>query len=422
VETGEPGNLAGDSVVIEESNETVSGRDPRRESKWRLAMMMTNLPARSRANGARRRLMRLMLATLLLPAGSLLAQEGPTRDSGDTVAKPKKPDAAVTDTTDQTKIPSKLSTKGDKQAPGPGSPTFRADITTVNVDVGVLDNRGRFIPGIPRGNFRIMEDGVPQKITNSATGETPITICLVVEFSARYQHYWTSGWMQTLQAVYGFLQFLKPEDQVAVVAFDLRTTILSDFSTNRQDTQEALARLRIPGFSESNMFDALTEVADRMSSIEGRKAVFYIGSGMDTFSKITLDECRRKLQTAGVPVYSLGTLEVQFMNASGMRELDHLQAQNELKTFAKETGGQAWFPRFQGEYPGIFQSLNQALRNTYMLSYSPTNTARDGKFRKIKVDLVAPSGEPLRITDEKGKPMKYAVIAKTGYTAPREVE
>jgi VWFA-related protein len=207
-----------------------------------------------------------------------------------------------------------------------------------------------------------------------------------------------------------------------VVAFDLRTTILSDFSTNRQDTQEALARLRIPGFSESNMFDALTEVADRMSSIEGRKAVFYIGSGMDTFSKITLDECRRKLQTAGVPVYSLGTLEVQFMNASGMRELDHLQAQNELKTFAKETGGQAWFPRFQGEYPGIFQSLNQALRNTYMLSYSPTNTARDGKFRKIKVDLVAPSGEPLRITDEKGKPMKYAVIAKTGYTAPREVE
>jgi VWFA-related protein len=364
--------------------------------------------------------MRLMLAALLLPAGPLLAQAGPTRDTGDTVATPKKKDAADTESTDQTKIPSLLSTKGDKQVPG--SPTFRADITTVNVDVGVLDNHGRFIPGIPWGNFRIMEDGVPQKITHAAIGEVPITICLVIEFSARYQRYWSSGWMQTLQAVYGFLQTLKPEDQVAVIAFDLRTTILSDFSTNRQDTQEALARLRIPGFSESNMFDALTEVADRMSSIEGRKAVFYIGSGMDTFSKITLDECRRKLQTAGVPVYSLGTLEVQFMNASGIRELDHLQAQNELKTFGKETGGQAWFPRFEGELPGIFQQLNQALRNSYMFSYSPTNTARDGKFRKIKVDLVSPTGDPLRITDEKGKPMKYAVIAKTGYTAPREVE
>ncbi|MGD0577968.1 MAG: VWA domain-containing protein [Bryobacteraceae bacterium] len=385
-------------------------------------MLMTNLPARPGAHGARRRLIRLALAALLLPAGPLLAQEGPTRDTGDTVAKPKKKDTTEPEPTDRTKIPSKLSKKGDAQAPGPGSPTFRADITTVNVDVGVLDNRGRFIPGIPPGNFRIMEDGVPQKITNAATGEVPITICMVIEFSGRFQRYWSMGWMQTLQAVYGFLQFLKPEDQVAVVAFDLRTTILSDFSNNRQDTQEALARLRIPGFSESNMFDALTEVADRMSAIEGRKAVFYVGSGMDTFSRITLDECRRKLQTAGVPVYSLGTMQIQRMYATGMAELDYLQAENELKTFGKETGGQAWFPRFPGELPGIFQSLNQALRNTYMLSYSPTNTARDGKFRKIKVDLVSPTGEALRITDEKGKPMKYAVIAKTGYTAPREVE
>ena len=383
-------------------------------------MTRTNFRARTRANGARGRLSGLLLAALLLPAGTMLAQEGPTRDSGDTVARPKPSVATTTDVTDQTKIPSKLNKKAD--APGPAEPTFRANITTVNVDVGVLDNKGRFIPGIPAGNFRIMEDGVAQKILHASTGETPITLSMVVEFSARYQRFYSYGWFTTLQAVYTFLQTLKPEDQVAVVAFDLRTTILSDFSTNRQDTQEALGRLRIPGFSESNMFDALTEVADRMSSIDGRKAILYIGSGRDTFSKITLDECRRKLQTAGVPIFSLDTFELQTMNMSGMRELDFLQAENELKTFSKETGGQAWFPRFLGEYPGIFQALNQALRNTYMLSYSPTNTAHDGKFRKIKVDLVAPGGDPLRITDEKGKPMKYVVIAKTGYTAPREVE
>ncbi len=383
-------------------------------------MMRTNLQIRTRANGARGQLSGLLLAALLLPAGTVLAQEGPTRDSGDTVARPKPSVESTPDVTDQTKIPSKLNKKAD--APGPAEPTFRANITTVNVDVGVLDNKGRFIPGIPAGNFRIMEDGVPQKILHASTGETPITLSMVVEFSARYQAFYSYGWFTTLQAVYTFLQTLKPEDQVAVVAFDLRTTILSDFSTNRQDTQEALGRLRIPGFSESNMFDALTEVADRMSSIEGRKAILYIGSGRDTFSKITLDECRRKLQTSGVPIYSLDTFELQTMYMSGMRELDFLQAENELKTFSKETGGQAWFPRFLGEYPGIFQALSQALRNTYMLSYAPTNVARDGKFRKIKVDLVAPSGEPLRITDEKGKPMKYVVIAKTGYTAPREVE
>ena len=137
-------------------------------------MMRTNLQIRTRANGARGQLSGLLLAALLLPAGTVLAQEGPTRDSGDTVARPKPSVESTPDVTDQTKIPSKLNKKAD--APGPArAATFRANITTVNVDVGVLDNKGRFIPGIPAGNFRIMEDGVPQKILHASTGETPIT-------------------------------------------------------------------------------------------------------------------------------------------------------------------------------------------------------------------------------------------------------
>jgi len=308
------------------------------------------------------------------------------------------------------------------------APTFRADTLSVTVDVGVLDNKGRFIPGIPAGNFRVLEDGVPQRLTGFSTGESPMTIAMVIEFSNLFQQYWSWGWQETLTACYSFLETLKPEDTVAVVAFDLRPEILSDFSTDRRDTQEALARLRIPGFSESNLYDALTDVADRMAEIEGRKAIFYIGSGMDTFSKITFDQARRKLQTAGVPIYAMGTLQAlrEYYASRGYRgsiaRLDFLQADNQLRTFAKETGGQAWFPRFLGEYGGIFRQISEALRNTYTLSYSPTNIARDGKYRKIKVELVAPTGEPLRITDEKGKPMKYTIVAKTGYNAPRAVE
>jgi hypothetical protein len=122
-------------------------------------------------------------------------------------------------------------------------------------------------------------------------------------------------------------------------------------------------------------------------------------------------------------VYSLATLQVLRMYVGAMAELDFLNAENQLRTFARETGGQAWFPRFPGEYPGIFRSLTDAMRKTYMFTYSPTNTARDGTFRKIKVELVNPAtNEPLRITNEKGKPIKYQVIAKTGYTAPHAVE
>jgi len=103
--------------------------------------------------------------------------------------------------------------------------------------------------------------------------------------------------------------------------------------------------------------------------------------------------------------------------------IDTMQAENELKTFSKETGGQAFFPRFPGEFPSIYGAISQALRNQYSIAYSSTNQAKDGSYRRIKVELVNPAtNEPLRVTDEKGKPIKYSIVAKAGYKAPREVE
>ena len=103
--------------------------------------------------------------------------------------------------------------------------------------------------------------------------------------------------------------------------------------------------------------------------------------------------------------------------------MDFLQADNELKTFSKETGGKSFFPRFQGEYPADFQEIHQALRNQYVITYSSSNRAHDGAYRKLKVDLVNPAtSEPVLLKDEKGKPIKYTVLTKAGYKAPRAVE
>jgi VWFA-related protein len=362
---------------------------------------------------------------VLLPFA--LAQTGPKKETGETVAKPRKKDGSAPVEAEQPKIPSKFGKK--EGVPEAGTPTFKSDVTTVNLDVAVLDNKGRFIPNIPAGNFRILEDNVPQQLANFSMGEAPMTVCMVIEFSNLYQSYWTSGWYETLTAAYGFLETLKPEDYVAVVAYDLRSEILSDFSTDKRSAYEAMQRLRIAAFSESNLYDALVDTADRMSEIEGRKAIVLISSGIDTFSKLTFDKTRKSLQNAGVPIYAIGILQAmrEWMDARGymgpIQRLDFLQADNQLRTFAKETGGQAFLPRFFGEFPGIFRAVSEALRNQYSLAYQPSNTARDGKFRKIKVELVNPAtNEPLRITDEKGKPIKYQIIAKNGYTAPREVE
>jgi len=295
----------------------------------------------------------------------------------------------------------------------------------------VMDNKGHFIPGIPAGNFRVLEDGVPQQILKKAVtvGEAPMTIAMVIEFSNRFQRLCGPGWFQTLELAWGFASTLKPQDYIAVVAYDMRPEILTDFTTDRNKTQEALHRLTIPAFSEANLFDALTDTADRMSGLEGRKAILLLASGIDTFSKMTYDQARKKLQEAGVPIYAIGLLQAyrEYIDSMGgmgaISRMDFLQADNQMRTFSKETGGQAYFPRFQGEFGSIFQSIHEALRNQYVLTYQPTNRAHDGTYRKIKVELVNPAtNEPLAVKDEKGKPVKYSIVAKPGYKAPRAVE
>jgi Ca-activated chloride channel homolog len=378
----------------------------------------------------------LALIFICALAVALLAwAQGPVTQGSDTVAKKKStttadPATAPADTatttpppaaTNTDKIPSQF--KKDKDLPQ-GVPVFHSDALTVSVDVAVLDNHDHFIPKIPQGNFRIMEDNQPQKINSFSMGEAPMTITMVIEFSNKFESLYGAGWFQVLNASYGFVQTLKPDDYVAVVAYDLRSEILSDFSINRQDTYEALQRLRIPGFSEANLFDALTDTAQRMQDIEGRKAILLMSSGVDTFSRITYDKARRIIQDAGVPVYAISLLQsLRIMMGNRGDSMTFLQADNEMRTFAKESGGMAFFPRFYGEMPQIYQAIEQAMRNQYVLAYTPSNQERDGKFRKIKVELVNPeNNEPLRVVDEKGKPIKYTIVAKTGYTAPRPVE
>ena len=365
----------------------------------------------------------LIVAMAGLGAGQ--DQQGPKRDPGGTVAK-KKSTAADPNALPEGELPNIPSAyKKDKVDLG-NLANFKTDVDTVTVDVAVLDNKGRFIPGIPKGAFRVLEDNVPQQISGYSVGEAPMTVALVIEFSNSFQRMYGETWFQTLQLAWGFASTLKPEDYVAVVAYDIKPEILSDFTTDRMKTQEALHRLTIAAWSEANLFDALTDTADRMSAIEGRKAILLISSGIDTFSRQTFDKCRKALQEDGVPIYAISLMQalriIYESQMGSIQRMDYLQADNQMRTFASETGGMSFFPRFAGEYGQIFQQIHQALRNQYVLMYSPSNKTHDGNFRKIKVQLVDSNGNPLPVKDEKGKPMKYSIIAKSGYKAPRVIE
>ncbi|MCY4187797.1 MAG: VWA domain-containing protein [Bryobacterales bacterium] len=363
---------------------------------------------------------------LLAPALATLHAQGPIGD------QPRRPRPDISrrpgGVPDSPAARPPVQTRAPQRTPEQ-QPLFTVDTSAVTVDIAVLDSKGQFIPGIPPGNFQILEDGVPQKIVSLGQTEAPATVALLIEFSNRWQSYWSETWYQTLTATYGFVETLRPEDWVAVIAYDLRPEILADFTQNRQEINGALQRLRIAAYSESNLFDALADTVQRMADIEGRKAVVLLSSGEDTFSRLNFAQARRIVQEAGVTVHSIGLGQMlkemldSYGLVGGMTRIGWLQADNQLRTFSKETGGFSFFPRFYGQFPTIFQSLNYLMRNQYTAVYQPSNTKRDGTFRKISVRLVDPStNKELRITGKNKKRVKYEIVARQGYTAPREVE
>jgi VWFA-related protein len=317
------------------------------------------------------------------------------------------------------------------------TPTFSMslDVPLVTLDVSVLTKDGhQFVPGLKKDNFKVFEDGVEQKVSQfGQTGEAPITAVLLVEF-ANNRYLW-DVMIDSLKASYTFAQSLKKDDWIAVVAYDLRSTILTDFTQDKRQVYSALGQLRpqTAGFSETDLFDALYDTIDRVQGIEGRKYIILVSTGRDTFSKMNLGKTLDKVKSAkDVTIYSIGLgTALRYMGYTRYlcpeatlqcSEIEFLQADNQLDTFARLTGGRSYHPKFDGEFPEIFSDIAADIRNEYILAYKPTNPKMDGSYRKLQVKVVAPDGQPMKVKNEKGKDMKIEVIAREGYTAKHTVE
>ena len=309
--------------------------------------------------------------------------------------------------------------------------SIQVNVPLVQVPVMVTTKDGQFISQLKKENFRIYEDGAQQTISSFNISDAPITAVLLVEYAATNYEFM----IDALQASYAFVQSLKKDDWVALEYYDMRPQILVDFTQDKAALMGGLNMLRIPGFSETNEFDALYDTLDRLDRIEGHKYVILVTTGIDSFSKLNLDQITKKVKTTkDVTIFpiSIGwTLrnwcEVRHCvrYTRGMipvTDIDYLQADNELQTFARMTGGRFYQPRFQAEYPEIFHDIAGDIRNQYQIAYHPTNPKLDGTYRKLKVEVVAPDGGPLKIRDQKGKDVKYQIIAREGYTAKHTVE
>jgi VWFA-related protein len=307
--------------------------------------------------------------------------------------------------------------------------SIRVEVPEVDLDVLVTTKDGQTVPGLRKDNFKIFEDGAPQAIATFNQTQAPITAVLLVEFASTNY----SFMVDALNASYAFASTLKKDDWVAVISYDMKPYILADFTQDKRAVMAALNQLRIPGFSETNLFDATFDTLDRLDRIEGKKYIILVTTGVDTFSKLNLDQILKKIKsTKDVTIYPISVgfaareyCEVHHCRTRGIipvGNMDYLQADNEMRTFASLTGGRAYFPRFQGELPEIFNQVGSDIRNQYSITYHPTNAKLDGTYRKLKVELKAPDGSALKVRDQKGKDVKVVVYAREGYTAKHTVE
>lgn len=317
----------------------------------------------------------------------------------------------------KSQLPQPPSDRVDKN---PSSPAISTETALVSLDVLVTDEDGLVLAGLKKENFRVLDEGKPQTITHFEPTGAPITIVMLMEYSGSaydYFAYKAASWGST------FLNHLEPKDYLALVTYDIKPTVRVDFTRNRVAVQDALSTLSYPQFHEANLFDAIIDTLDRLKRVKGKTSILLVTTGANTMSQSTLDDTLRRIKASDSTIFSISVAEAEYQSAesqlSGGSSLTYLQSKSQLQTFAKLTGGTAWFPRFEGEIPEIFRSVATFLRSQYRIGFSPANLAHDGKYHKLKVEIVRPDGSPLIVTNPKGKKQKLEVYAREGYTAPK---
>lgn len=291
--------------------------------------------------------------------------------------------------------------------------SFKLDVALVNVDVLVTDEDGKVLSGLKAGNFRILDNGVPQTIESFAPTSAPITVVILMEASgASYGYFAAKG----AEWASGFLDHLDEKDWVALVTYDLRSTVRVDFTHQRYKVRDALSALGPTSFNEADLYDALTETLEKLDGVKGRKSILLLSTGNNSLSEATMDEVQARLRRTDAVLFCVGLAEAEFLRWGGT-DSSYLQQKNALLSFARQTGGIALFPRFDGELPSIFRTVVSFLRNEYTLTFRLPQERRDGGFHRLKVEVVGPGGKPLVVTNEKGKQRRVKVFAREGYTA-----
>lgn len=305
-------------------------------------------------------------------------------------------------------------------------PTFRIKVDMVVLSFTITDSKGRYINGLKHSDFRVLEDGIAQKIGTFAEGnKTPVQVLddgstrpilasgepsesskpgldprsdafvgtnVFVLFDT--SNYMYRGFVYASDAIADFIRGLDRADSVAVYTFSRNLTRASEIT---RDRSEAIFGLRkaVVG-DDAALYNALLLTLRDASKVPGRKVVIVFSNGPDNGSMVAPDDVRAVAEDEGIPIYVISTSDVsKDAISSGV-----------FRRITGRTGGKAYFAKTWQKQVEAFESIREDLGNSYTITYYPAANPNEG-FRRIAVEVVSDTGK------------KYRVRARPGYRPQR---
>jgi Ca-activated chloride channel homolog len=268
-------------------------------------------------------------------------------------------------------------------------PEFRVSVDMVYVKVAVMDPLRRYVTGMEKDYFKVYEDKILQTISYFSEESAPISVGIILDISGSmgFNHNMriSKGWFTSL------MKKRNPGDEFFLIAFNDKVKLLEPFTEESADLQREVILVKSGGFTA--IYDAIYMGLEKVKEgKQEKKALIVISDGEENSSRYNRKEVRESFKESDVPVYCVGYLGPEGYGGGVLREI------------AQVTGGRV----FGGFWDNSINLVLTELRNQYLIGYAPTNNSRDGKWRKITVQMDAPPGYP-----------KLMIGAKKGYYAPK---
>jgi len=263
---------------------------------------------------------------------------------------------------------------------------FKSGVDMVPLTVTVTDVKGRPITGLTGGDFQIFEDGVEQSLAFFAAAEVPVDVALVIDTSSSMRL--TLPVVQ--KAACGLLRTLHAGDRGAVVEVKDAVRIPQPLTSDLGLLETSVHALRASGGTAlyDGLYVMLKEFDRAHASQDVRRQVLILLSdGLDTRSHLPADEVMELARRVGVNIYVIALQGEAVPVPRSEQDESVLHAQYEMRTVAREAGGQAFFPRSAAELPAIYETIAQELASQYQLGYVPKRSGGDGDFRRVAVRL-----------------------------------